>query len=167
MIKNVNRVRVMVFNATFSNISVISWWSVLLVEETGVTGEFHRPATSHWHTLSDVLSSTLAWVVFDVTALVEMGTDCIGSCKSNYLMIMTTTTTYRKILLTWTLKGLCDGFSSRTPVPSTNKTDRHDITEILLKVVLNAISQSNQSFSFPNLFSSFSNNRWLCSRWCI
>ena len=26
---------VMVFNVTFSNISVISWWSVLLVEETG------------------------------------------------------------------------------------------------------------------------------------
>ena len=32
-------VRVMVFNATFNNISVISWWSVLLVEETGVHGE--------------------------------------------------------------------------------------------------------------------------------
>ena len=30
------KVRVMVFNATFNNISVISWQSVLLVEETGV-----------------------------------------------------------------------------------------------------------------------------------
>jgi hypothetical protein len=30
---------VMVFNATFNNISVISWLSVLLVEETGVAGE--------------------------------------------------------------------------------------------------------------------------------
>jgi hypothetical protein len=30
------RVRVMVFNATFNNISVISWQSVLLVGETGV-----------------------------------------------------------------------------------------------------------------------------------
>ena len=28
-------VMAMVFNATFNNISVISWWSVLLVEETG------------------------------------------------------------------------------------------------------------------------------------
>jgi len=28
--------RVMVFNTTFNNISVISWQSVLLVEETGV-----------------------------------------------------------------------------------------------------------------------------------
>jgi hypothetical protein len=30
------RVRVMVFNATLNNISVILWWSVLLVEETEV-----------------------------------------------------------------------------------------------------------------------------------
>ena len=34
----------MVFNATFNNISVISWQSVLLVEKTGVPGEIHRPA---------------------------------------------------------------------------------------------------------------------------
>ena len=33
------RVRIMVFNATFNNISVLSWQSVLLVEETGVPGE--------------------------------------------------------------------------------------------------------------------------------
>jgi uncharacterized DUF497 family protein len=35
------RVRVMVFNATFNNISVISWRSVLLAEETGIPGENH------------------------------------------------------------------------------------------------------------------------------
>jgi hypothetical protein len=29
----------MVFNATFNNISVISWWSVLLVEEARVHEE--------------------------------------------------------------------------------------------------------------------------------
>jgi hypothetical protein len=29
----------MVVNATFNNNSVISWWSVLLVEETGVPGK--------------------------------------------------------------------------------------------------------------------------------
>ena len=29
----------MVFTATVNNISVISWWSVLLVEETGVPGK--------------------------------------------------------------------------------------------------------------------------------
>ena len=37
----------MVFNTTFNNISVISWWSVLLVEETGAPGENHRPTASH------------------------------------------------------------------------------------------------------------------------
>ena len=47
VIKTLNRVRVMVFNTTFNNISVISWWTVLLVEETGVPGENHRPAASH------------------------------------------------------------------------------------------------------------------------
>jgi len=36
-----------VFNATFNNISVISWWSVLLVEETGEPRENHRPASSY------------------------------------------------------------------------------------------------------------------------
>ena len=40
-------VRVMVFNATFNDISVISWQSVLLGEETEVPGENHRPTTSH------------------------------------------------------------------------------------------------------------------------
>jgi hypothetical protein len=35
---------VVVFNATFKNISDISWWSVLLVEETG---ENHLAAVSH------------------------------------------------------------------------------------------------------------------------
>jgi len=33
----------MVYNVTFNNISVISLRSVLLVEETGVHGEKHRP----------------------------------------------------------------------------------------------------------------------------
>ena len=33
----------MVFNATFNNISVISWRSVLLMEETGISGENHQP----------------------------------------------------------------------------------------------------------------------------
>ena len=42
----------MVFNATFDNISVISWRSILLVEVTGVPRENHRPAPSHWQTLS-------------------------------------------------------------------------------------------------------------------
>jgi len=49
----------MVFNAIFNNISVISWQSVLLVKETEVPGENHRPDPSHSQTLShNVVSST-------------------------------------------------------------------------------------------------------------
>jgi hypothetical protein len=50
---------IMVINATYNNISVISWRSVLLVEETGPPGENHRPTVSHSQTLSHtVVSST-------------------------------------------------------------------------------------------------------------
>jgi hypothetical protein len=41
ILKTFISVRVMMFNATFNNISIISWQSVLLVEETGVPGENH------------------------------------------------------------------------------------------------------------------------------
>ena len=52
--------RIMVLNATFNNISVISWQSVLLVEDN------HRPVVS----LSQLL--------------VVIGTDCVCSYKFNY-----------------------------------------------------------------------------------
>jgi hypothetical protein len=46
-------------SSLFNNISAISWLSVLLVEETGVPGENHRPAASHWPTLShNIVSSS-------------------------------------------------------------------------------------------------------------
>jgi hypothetical protein len=38
---------VIVFNANFNNIPVISWRSVLLMKETGVPREHNRPAASH------------------------------------------------------------------------------------------------------------------------
>ena len=37
------------------------------------------------------------------------------------------------------------GFLRVPLISSTNKTDRHDITEILLKVVLNTIKQTNKT----------------------
>ena len=36
------------YNATFNNISVISWQSILLVKETEVSVENHQPVASHW-----------------------------------------------------------------------------------------------------------------------
>jgi hypothetical protein len=67
----------MVLNAPFNNISVILWRSVLLVEETGVLGENHRPVATNWQTLSHKVVSP------------ELDSS-IGSCKSNYHAITTT-----------------------------------------------------------------------------
>ena len=38
----------MVFNATFNNMSVKSWRSVLLMEETGIPGENQRPIAKEY-----------------------------------------------------------------------------------------------------------------------
>jgi len=47
----------MTLNATFSNMSAILWRSVLLMEETGVSGENHKPITSHWQSFSHNVES--------------------------------------------------------------------------------------------------------------
>ena len=103
----------------FKNISVISWWSVLLVEETGlpwgnhwsVTGHWqtlspggnHWPVTGHWQTLIMLYWVHLAWAGFKLTMLVVIGTDCIhvGSCKSNYHTITTMTAPRIKLNSYW------------------------------------------------------------------
>ena len=79
----------MTFNAIFNNISVISLRSVLLVEETGIPGENHRPVASHWQTLSHTVVHLA--LRFELTTSVVICTDCIGSCKSNYHTITATT----------------------------------------------------------------------------
>ena len=45
---NQNLNEVLVFSATYSNISAISWRTVLVVDESGVPGENHRPGASNW-----------------------------------------------------------------------------------------------------------------------
>ena len=83
---------ILVFNATFNNISVtcILWRSVLLMEETRVPRENHRSVASNWQTLShNVVLSTPRLSGFELTTLVVIGTYCIGSCKRNYHTITT------------------------------------------------------------------------------
>ena len=48
LIKYLMMILFFVFNATFSNISAISWRPALVVEEAGVPGEIHRPWPSNW-----------------------------------------------------------------------------------------------------------------------
>ena len=80
----------MMLNATFSNISVISWRPVLLVE---VTGENQRPVASQWQTLShNVMSST---------AMNRARTHNVSGdehCKSNYHTTMTTTAPWSHVI---------------------------------------------------------------------
>jgi hypothetical protein len=79
--------RFMVCNASFNNISVISWRSVLLVDKTELPGENLRPAVSHWQ----FVSHCIEYNSLEFTMLVVIGTDYIKSCKSNYHTITTTT----------------------------------------------------------------------------
>jgi len=79
-----------VINFTFNNISVISWRSVLLVEETGVPGENHRPAQVT-DKVYHMMLYTSPWSGFELSTSVVTGTDSTGSCKSNYHTITATT----------------------------------------------------------------------------
>ena len=75
------------FNITFNNISVISWLSVLLVEETGGPGDLSQVTDKLYH----IMFHTSLWLRFELTTSVVIGTGCIGSCKSNYHTITATT----------------------------------------------------------------------------
>ena len=41
------RISIVVFDATFNNISIVSWQSLLLVVETGVSEQNHRPVANN------------------------------------------------------------------------------------------------------------------------
>ena len=60
-------------------------------------------------------------------------------------------------------------FSADTPVSSTNKTDRHDITEILLKVALNTIIPTYQicQLFIKKRETSQKKYFFICFSWCI
>jgi hypothetical protein len=78
----------MVFNATFKKISVISWKSFLLVEDPEKTTDLSQVTDK----LDHIMLYTSPWSRFELPSSVVIGTDCIGSCKSNYHTITAMTT---------------------------------------------------------------------------
>ena len=58
LLYNIGGAGFMVFNATFNNISIISWQSALQVKETGLPEENHLPVASHWQNLSHIIVSS-------------------------------------------------------------------------------------------------------------
>ena len=67
------KVTVMVFNTTFNNISVISWGSILLVEETGIQEENHRPVSNHGQILPHNVKLLNKTVILDWKLQFEEG----------------------------------------------------------------------------------------------
>ena len=77
-------------NATFNNVSFISWWSVLLVgkpEYPEKTTELSQVTDKLYHIM--LYGVHLAGAGFELTTLVVIGTGCTDS-KSNYHTITTT-----------------------------------------------------------------------------
>jgi len=77
---NSNKNHYMVFNTTFNNISVISWRSVLSVEETGILRENHRPSavTDKLYHINLHRVHLARHDRIELAKLVVIGTGCIG-----------------------------------------------------------------------------------------
>ena len=87
----------MVFNATVNNISFISWLSSFIGGGNQRLSIWRKSLTCRmsltlYHKM--MYRVHLARAGFELTTLLEIGTDYICSCKSNYNMIMTTTAPY-------------------------------------------------------------------------
>jgi hypothetical protein len=135
-----------VFNATFNNISTISWLSVLLVEETGVpekTTDLLQVTDNYL--CNQCLSPLMLWVWI----VHRRGVLDTSLCDKSLSV-----TCNRSVVF------------SGTPVSSTNKTELHDIAEILLKVALNTLTHCHFLFYFQYfyLFFCFNILQWLIRR---
>ena len=112
----------MVFIAIFNNISVISG-------EEGPSWPWSYGSWIYNYLCNQCLSPLMLWVRITIRAR------CTTLCD--------------KVCL-WLTTG--QWFSPGPPVSSTNKTDHHDITAVLLKVALNTIKQTNKHISGGQIY---------------
>jgi hypothetical protein len=107
------------------------------VVDTGVPGENHRPWASNWYTLSLAAASR----VHPFLSFTKLGANprriddrlLVNDKKGCTRLAAARDKVYQ-------LLAHGRWFSPGTPVSTTNKTDRHDKTEILLKVALTPFS---------------------------
>ena len=94
-------------------------WIQLLIDQVGTSWSWSYGSWIYNYLCNQCLSPLTLWVWIPLMVSVLDTTLCDKVCQ-------------------WLAAGR--GFSPGNPVSSINKTDRHDITEILLKVVLNTIT---------------------------
>ena len=94
--------------------------------------------------LYHIMLYTSPWPRFELTTSVVIGIDCIGSCISNYHMIMTTTTpsSWLKLNLHWPLQSMYIPSKRVSFIPS------HELDVISLKLDVCLFSLLRQTSSY-------------------
>ena len=94
----------------------------------------------------------------DLFIIAQISNLCRG-CRDHDRMVVGLATTYVRVRCTTLCDKVCQPlatgrwFSLGPPVSSTNKTNRHDLTEILLKVALSTIKPNQTNICVKSAFS--------------
>ena len=102
----------------------------------------------------------LAWAGFKLTTLVVIGTDCTGSCKSNYHLIMTTTApvNVNQYRYTCTINIYCPSFLPNHSKTTDDSTFQHDDDFVPYLIFINSTLNSNALYlntSFTGMSNIF------------